>query len=183
VPDFEPVYALTGHPLPINDAALSADGRLALLGSEDRTVRLVDVEAGREVRCLRGHTDHLCAVALSADGRRALSAGRDGTVRLWDAAAGRELRRLEGHTNVVFALAFSPDGSRALSGAGEHYREGKWAKGEDHSVRLWDVETGRQLAEFAGHTRAVFSVAFSADGRRAASGSADQTARVWNLPH
>ena len=49
-------------------------------------------------------------------------------------------------------------------------------------MRLWDVEAGGEVLRFEGHTKAVHSVAISADGRRALSGSADQTVRLWGLP-
>jgi small GTP-binding protein len=70
-------------------------------------------------------------------------------------------------TIVVFA--FSPDGTRVLTG------------GIDHSVRLWDGETGRCLHLFEGHENTVESVAWSADQRRALSGSWDGTVRVWDI--
>src|SRR5581483_8379988 len=68
-------------------------------------------------------------------------------------------RLLQGHNNWVKALAFSADGKRALSG------------GADFSVRLWDLETGKEIKRFDGHEADVTSVAFSPDGKFALSGS------------
>jgi hypothetical protein len=65
----------------------------------------------------------------------------------------------------INAYAFSPDGKRALTGA------------RSKAVRLWDVETGCCLRVLEGHTGWVGSVAWSADQRRALSGSNDHT--VW----
>jgi small GTP-binding protein len=64
--------------------ALSGDGRRALSGSDDRTVRLWDVESGRCERVLEGHTTRVGSVALSGDGRRAISAAVNGVMRVWN---------------------------------------------------------------------------------------------------
>jgi small GTP-binding protein len=70
---------------------------------------------------------------------------------------------------TIWAYAFSPDGKRTLTGA------------EDHSVRLWNMETGRCIRVLEGHSGPVRSVAWSNDQRCALSGSEDQTVRLWDV--
>jgi WD40 repeat protein len=71
---------------------------------------------------------------------------------------------------MVLGLRFSPHGRRALLAC------------QDRTIRLWDLEAGREVASLEGHTDGVWSVAFSPDGRVAISGGKDNTVRLWRLP-
>jgi eukaryotic-like serine/threonine-protein kinase len=93
-------------------------------------------------------------------------------VRLEPGVTSKESRILK-HDGIVHALAFSGDGRRLLSG------------GWDHSVRLWDAETGHQLHAFnlreTGKNHAAYSVAISRDGRRGLAGSRGGRAWLFDL--
>jgi hypothetical protein len=101
--------------------AFGPDGKSALTGCQDNTVRLWDVETGRCLQVLEGHRNCVFSVAWSVDHLKALSGSGDNTVRLWDMDSGCCLRVLGGHTGHVMSVAFSADGHYALSG-GMGYR-------------------------------------------------------------
>jgi len=163
------IQTLAGHTGPVECVAFSPDGRTALSGSDDKTLTLWDLAAGKVLRTFTGHTDGLDSVAFSADGRTALSASDDKTLRLWDLGAGSTIRTFTGHTATVRCAVFSPDGRTALSGS------------EDKTLKLWDVASGKEIRTFTGHTGQVYTVAISPDGRTAISGSYDNTLKVWDL--
>jgi len=89
--------------------AYSRNGKRALTGGNNETVRLSDVETGRCLRVLEGFTSAVWSLAWSADERRALSGGDDNIVQLWDVETGSCLRVLEGHTANVRCVAWSAD--------------------------------------------------------------------------
>jgi WD40 repeat protein len=163
------IRTVEGHRDAINAVAVTPDGRRAVSGSIDRTLRLWDLETGQTLRMLEGHTDSVRAVAVTPDGRHALSGSEDRTLRLWDLGTGQTLRTLAGHNRAIRAVAVMPDGRRAVSSS------------LDRTLRLWDLEAGQTIRTFKGHTGSVRAVAVTQDGRRILSGSQDRTLRLWDL--
>jgi hypothetical protein len=78
------------------------------------------------------------------------------------------LRTLSGHSWGLSGVAVSGDGRRAVSAS------------DDSTLKVWDLETGRELRTLAGHSGPVLGVALTEDGRRAVSASSDKTLKVWN---
>jgi FOG: WD40 repeat len=95
------IRTLTGHNGWVNAVALTPDGKIAISGSLDNTLKLWDLAQGRELHTLTGHNDWVTAVAITPDGKIALSGSGDNTLKLWDLAQGRELHTLTGHNDSV----------------------------------------------------------------------------------
>ena len=75
-------------------------------GSRDQTVRLWDVESGKELKKYEGNSTSVSSVAFSPDGKKVVSGSHDQTVRLWDVDSGKEFKKYEGHSDSVCSVAF-----------------------------------------------------------------------------
>jgi WD40 repeat protein len=156
-------------------------GRHVLAGFADGQVRLSDLSNGAEMRCIEHPLVHgsLTGIDVSPTGRQVLAGYQDHTLALWDVSGPRaiEIRRWAGHEAAVTGgVQFLPDGHRALSGAGgsTHYTA-------DKSVRLWDLDTGRELCRFEGHTKSLAALEVSRDGRIAVSAANDGSLCLWPI--
>ena len=116
---------------------------------------------------------------FSPDGTRIVTAGEDKTARIWDTATGKQILVLRGHNSGLKSAFFSPDGTRIITTAGDVDRD---VTGDsDYTARLWDADTGTELAVLRGHADVVFNAAFSPGGHRIATASRDHTARIWDV--
>jgi WD40 repeat protein len=134
------------------------------LVAEAAPVRLCAVDKAREYANLQGMSP-----AYSPDGKTLAVQWVKG-IHLRDLEAGKDRLTIALPQFLLLkCITFAPDG-KALAGAGD-----------DNTVRLWDAETGKELAVFK-HAGRVWSVAFSPDGKTVASGSDDKTVRLWDVP-
>jgi WD40 repeat protein len=161
---------LTGHRnSSVEAVAITPDGKQAVSGSSDKTLKLWDLATGEEVVTLSGHSDWVNAVAITPDGKQAVSASWDKTLKLWDLSTGKEVTTLTGHSDSVYAVAITPDGKQAVFAS------------DDKTLKLWDLATGEELANLTGHSMPVQAVAITPDGKQAVSASWDNTLKLWDL--
>jgi WD40 repeat protein len=160
---------------PVLRAVFSPDGKRILTGTMDSSVRLWDAATGELLGVPLPQYGNVIALAFSPDGKRFLTGGSDGTCCLWEMPVRSERRLGEGRFEAV---AFSPDG-KTLVAACDAVRPR--AKGRVGAQR-WDVATGEPLGEPLRHgDHGASCLAFSADGKRLATGSArDRGVRVWD---
>ncbi|MBW2638228.1 MAG: hypothetical protein JRC86_12065, partial [Deltaproteobacteria bacterium] len=163
------ISTMEGHNSSVRAVAVTPDGRRAVSGSNDDTIKVWDLENGQSIRTMEGHNDSVRAVAVTPDGRRAVLGLYNKTIKVWDLENGQSIRTMEGHNDSVRAVAVTLDGRRAVSGSG------------DKTIKVWDLKNGQNIRTMKGHNDSVRAVAVTPNGRRAVSGSDDKTIKVWDL--
>ncbi len=159
--------------------AFSPDGSTLAVAGSSGAIQLYEIESGRKLATPRGHDMPVESLDFSPDGKHLASASWDKTVRVWEVASGREERRIAHSAHERMAVRFSPDGKLLACADGEHEKR-HFEPIPDVSVQIWDWAQGTLLHALSGHANGVYTLAFSPDGKTLASGSMDQTVKLWN---
>jgi WD40 repeat protein len=199
-PDGQAVVAVT----------LSSDAALVATGAPDGLIRVWHADGSGKPRALAGHTGAITVLAFGPEDRQLISGSEDGTARVWtlEAPAGSTTPlTLNGHTSVVTTLALSPDGKQLATASADGTARiwnldgtrtdpfsgilailpEDWLNAFARSNSLFQtgLDSAHRLAdeslELSGHDARVTALAWSPDGHRIATASADGTARVWQL--
>lgn len=127
---------------------------------------------------LEGHTDEVWFVQFSHKGEYLASASKDATVIIWKCLALQKgecdiknaaLFKLKGHSEMIWFLSWSPNDKKLLS------------CGNDRSIRLWDIRTGKCTGVFEKHTEQITACAWMPHGQAFVSGGHDRNILEWNV--
>jgi WD40 repeat protein len=165
------VKKLEGHTGPVRSVIFSTDGSKLVSASADKTFRVWNLADGQQIASVETPAP-LNAVALVAEEKQIATGGEDNIIRLWDVPAAqpteapKPAKELAGHGAPVTSIA-ALAGGKLLSGS------------RDNTVRVWDLTAGNAVQQM-NHGGAVESIAVRADGKRYASVSSNNTAKLWN---
>ncbi|ETO10601.1 hypothetical protein RFI_26776 [Reticulomyxa filosa] len=179
------------------DYSIFDDNQFMYSGSNDKTIRVWDVDNNKQMQSFNGHSKAVGCVKFSQYHYRIhrrhviCSSSDDKTIRFWDIKNNQQFQIFDKHTSWVNSIVFSPfnSGRYLCSGSG------------DITIRLWDVETYNSLHVFNGHESRVWCVDISplqsnnnnndnkmnnigvigGNGYTICSGSSDATIRIWDI--
>jgi WD40 repeat protein len=166
-----PSLAPLRHGTNLATASFSADGTKIVTATVGKAVRVWDALQGAPLTPPLEHQDMVLCAEFSPDGRKVASGSIDQTARVWNADTGQLLFELP-HQDWVWTIAFSSDGQRLLTAGGGSVNDPTLAK-------LWDLNTGRLVAEPLNCKGRVVAARFSPDGQMVLAGAEDGTTRLW----
>ena len=169
----DPIEALTlsedlryrGHLAGVWRLALAPGGGKLLSGSSDGTLRMWQTFSGQPQLKIERPGAIVLDVAFNADGSRGACASTTG-VLVFDVATGDTIFELNELPELVNAVAFSP--ADGLLAAGNEAGRVTLYSSQGEPVRQWDA-----IAE-------IYQLAFTPDGSRLVTATAESTVRVWN---
>ena len=168
------IRRFSNHTDNVRDLAFSPDNRFAASASNDKTVRIWNLETGTEVQQLN-HPDPVLSIVYSPDGKYLLTGttanliSEGGFGYQWDVTTGNKLRTFPNHKKGIPAVAWSADG-KLLATAG-------W----DNVVSLFNADTGTLVTEIK-EPATIIAVAFSPDTKMiAAAGGTDNMVHVVEI--
>jgi WD40 repeat protein len=151
----------------IYDAAITADGRLAITGDWNGMVRIWSITGGTGVLTLTHPATR--DARYSPDGKYLVTTGETDFAQLWQLPAGKPTFRFH-HKPFVEHASFSPDGKIVVTA------------GWDGMAHLWNTATGERLATLR-HDGRIVDAKFSPDGHMViTAGFEDGSAGVWEVP-
>ena len=161
---------LRGHLAKIYAMHFASDSRSLVSASQDGKLIVWDSYSTNKVHAIPHSWVMTCVYAPS--GAYVACGGLDNICSIYSLKTRegnvRVTRELPGHTGYLSCCRFLDDHQIVTSSG-------------DMTCALWDVETGQQVAVFAGHTGDVMSLSLSPDYKTFVSGACDASAKLWDV--
>jgi len=177
----------------VKGIAISLDGERIVSGSLDHTAKVWDSKTGQEL-CSFGDESIIQSVAISPNKQFIVTGSEAGSSRLWNLETQKEVFCFGEHMTGVITLCFSPDGQLVAGGTGKsiyvwstqtgqqvvHFETNKArvlqlrfmsdnkhlvSGSEDGSVRLYNIETQKEIRQFNSYNTWLQNIAISPDGK------------------
>lgn len=190
----------SGHTDAVRSVVFNAASTQLLTTSDDRTIRLWDVQTGTVIRSYVGHQGWVRKALFLSRTQQIASVAFDQTIRIWKRAgamlevwgmpvdpfsttrkriAPSVHHKKHGHASDISDISASSDGRWLLTTG--HRSAFVQIPDEGMTARLWERKTGRAVCHLKGHRLGIVRGAFSPDNRTFVTASEDGTMRIWSI--
>jgi WD40 repeat protein len=153
----------------IYQVIISPDDQFVAAGCSDGMMLVWNIATGQNLLSIKAHNGYSFGLVFTSDSKKLISAGVDDQyIKIWDLDSGICLKSWQSSASI-YRIALSAD-DRTLA-----------CSGENGSLLLWDVRTGKLLKELIGHVGHVIGVAFQPQGTLLASSSFDSIVKLWDV--
>lgn len=167
------LWEFKSHKAAITQLVFSPDGKHLASASQDKTIKLWNIEKGILIQTLSAHTEAVTALSFRSDGEVLASGSADQTIKLWNVSKGRILDTFKGHNATASVIRFSPDGRILAAGT------------LTNTIHLWYPDSQNPILLGTHGNRSgvqgINDLAFSPDGKTIASAGSDSTIKLWTV--
>ncbi len=168
--------------------AFSPDGKTLAAASKNEEIYLWNAKSGRRKKTLTGvinDTQHLFfspELFFSPDGKHLVYVSCKDDFYVWDVSTGKQIELFSEQLNNVSNAVFSPDGTTlAITFKRDYDKTNSDEPKRSHQIELWNVADATKQHTYIGYSNDVTNVIFSPDGKTLATGSEDNTLRMWDV--
>lgn len=182
------VAQLKGHSKKITQTIYHPDEDTVISASADSTIRVWSVPQEQQVQVLKIHEASITGISLHPLGDYLLSCSLDEHWAFSDIRTGKVLLRVSSAASApstdgdASASLSAPSAPVPLTCAKFHPDAMIFGTGTTDSViKIWDLRSKTNLANFAGHSGPISSLSFSENGYYLATAAEDATCKLWDL--
>jgi len=153
---------------PVTSVGFAPDGKTLISGAQAGTINYWALEKNSTspIKTLTAHQDTVRDVSFFPNPNVMVSASEDQTLRTWQLP-----QTVKRHQGDIYSIAVDPKRDRAASA------------GSNHTIQLWTFQgmvNQKPKTVLKGHSKSIKTLSFSSNGDYLASGSADETIKIWH---
>lgn len=170
------LHTFSGHAGGITAIAISPNGEFVVSAGRDATLRVWDLPTQQEVMQIR-EPSFIYAITVHSDERTITIKCHNQTIKAWDLRTQSEIAPDDLPTRAIASVIVSAKPGNA----NQHRTHKHLVFGSQNTVRIWDLQHGKEIRVLRGHTSLVTAVAANPGQALIASGGEDRTIKIWGI--